>query len=147
MLGHQLSNETDRPGRMSALSRLSGKLVAERGWISEASKQTSRIRRTSNQDDALPWSEAVKLDQKLIEGLLDVHLISRASLPSNGVNLVEEDDRWCCLACRGEEFANATSSYADIPLRNEETPSASPAQGDAAAFRRQTFRQTRSQRH
>ena len=112
-----------RPGRSSAGSRMSGRLVA------------------AIIDDALGRLEAVHLGQHLVEGLLPLVVAAAeagAALAADRVDLVDEDDGPALLAGRLEQVADPARADADEHLhevragdRQEGTP-ASPATARAS---------------
>jgi len=89
--------ESKRPGRSSAGSRTSGRLVA-------ATRITPFIR-----------LEAVHLDQQLIEGLLAFVMTAAqagAAMASDGVYLIDENDTRRMLLALHEKIAHARSADA-----------------------------------
>ena len=90
-----------RPGRWSAGSSTSGRLVA-------AMRMTPSLR-----------LEAVHLDQELVQRLLALVVAAaepRAAVPADGVDLVDEDDAGGVLLALLEEVAHAAGADADEHL-------------------------------
>lgn len=61
----------------------------------------------SNDNDGFILLETIHLDEKLVQGLLHILLVSAASLASNRVQLINEDDSRFLLPCSSKEFTNA----------------------------------------
>ena len=90
-----------RPGRSSAGSRTSGRLVA------------------AIRDDAVVRLEAVHLDQQLVQGLLALVVPAAqagAAVATDGVDLVDEDDAGRVLLALVEQVAHAAGADADEHL-------------------------------
>src|SRR5690606_26896807 len=72
-----------------------------------------------DQDDAFVGLEAVHLDQELIEGLLTLVVTTAeasATVATDGVDLVDEDNARCMLLALLEEVAHAAGADADEHL-------------------------------
>ena len=75
--------------------------------------------RGRHDDDALVAAEAVHLDEQLVEGLLALVVAAAeaaASLPADGVDLVDKDDRGGELLGLLEQIAHTPGADADIEL-------------------------------
>ncbi len=96
-----MTRRSKRPGRSSAGSSTSGRLVAA-------------MRMTPSLD-----FEAVHLDEKLVEGLLALVVSAAeacAAVTADGVDLVDEDDAGGVLLALLEEVADAAGADADEHL-------------------------------
>ena len=71
-------------------------------------------------DDSAIGVEAVHLRQQLIEGILPLVVASEAGIlssrPTDGIDLIDEDDAGAFLLCRAEEIPHAAGSHTDKHL-------------------------------
>jgi len=81
---------------------------------SQSFVQTLRIIGGCDKNDACAGVETIQLCQKLIESLLCISGIACIPRPTDGVQLIDEDDCWCFGTGLGEQFANTSSSHPDI---------------------------------
>jgi hypothetical protein len=74
------------------------------------------MRLTSNKYDPFSRGETIKLNEELVESLLDVVLVLGRTLASYSVQLIDENDGGSGLTGGGEELSDTTSSDSDVHL-------------------------------
>src|SRR5262249_50048737 len=90
------------------VGRLDQDLAIEAAGPEQRRVEVLQAVRRAHHDDLIAWTEAVELDQELVQRLvlLAVERMADAGL-SDGVELVDEHDRGCVLAGLLEELSDA----------------------------------------
>ena len=108
-----------RPGRRSASSRISIRLVAMRTlmfWV--GSKPSSWLRSSS----MVRWTSAlitwqIQYEKLSWEDQTRIRVTTAVdTCPTNGINFIHEDDRGSMLTCHNKKFTDHTCTFSDIFL-------------------------------